>query len=177
VGANIGGYSLFTASYGAEVFAFEPSPSTFKLLERNISINPTLAPRIHTIQKVVSDSVSEVDFTTDLDTVNKIVTVETPRTKSTAVMKVPAVTLDSVLEKVNAMKIDVEGFERSVLRGAKRILSSNELKLIVLEEPDEEIISILSDYGFKQCRYDIKSGKITYVEGITNRPNGIFVRG
>lgn len=178
VGANIGGYSLFAASYGAEVYAFEPAPSTFKLLERNVSINPKLAAKIHPVQKVVSDSKGEVDFLTDLDTVNRIVSEDDPQTRESAVMKVPSVTLDAFFNSINILKIDVEGFEKVVLGGAKTLLSKNDLKLIVLEDPDEDIVSFLSGYGFSQCRYDIEKRCVCFnekeVEDI--RPNGIFVR-
>ena len=40
VGANIGSYSILAGSCdGVNVLAFEPAPSTFSWLEKNISIN------------------------------------------------------------------------------------------------------------------------------------------
>lgn len=176
VGANIGSYSIFAASYGAEVYSFEPVPSTFELLERNIGLNPSIKERIHPVRKVISDKDGEVSFTTDNDTTNKIVTNSNSHTKSTGLARIPAVTLDSEVEKANFIKIDVEGFEKSVLGGAKRLLSSKELKLIVLEEPDDEIISILNYYDFSQCRYDCKTRQIRIVKGRQLKQNGIFVR-
>lgn len=176
VGANIGGYSVFCASYGAEVYAFEPVPSTFDLLERNISINVGFSNLIHPIRKVVSDSEGEVNFTIDNDTVNKIVSDDHLKENTSNVVKIPAVTLDSVIDKVNILKIDVEGFEKAVLGGAKRLLASPDLRLVVLEDPDEEIISLLDGYGFSQCRYDLGNKKVTVVAGDQNKPNGIFMR-
>lgn len=179
IGANIGGYSLFAASYGAVVYAFEPAPSTFQLLERNISINPSLSDHIHPLQKVVSESEGEADFTTDLDTVNSMVTREDSKARMSNVIKIPSVTLDGTLDKVNIMKIDVEGFEKSVLGGAKSLLANKDLEIIVLEDPDDEIVAMLSSYGFLPCRYDMKNHKVILLDNIDmkeKRPNGIFIR-
>ena len=39
IGANVGVYSLYAALRGLSVLAFEPSPSNYYLLSRNIEIN------------------------------------------------------------------------------------------------------------------------------------------
>lgn len=176
VGANIGGYSIFAASYGADVYAFEPVPSTFELLKRNIEANPGFAEKIHPIMKVISDSVGMVTFTIDSDTTNKVVSEDNIVINGSNVEKIPSVTLDSIMEKVNILKIDVEGHEKSVLKGAERILSSKDLRLIILEDPDEEIKTLLMSYGFTQCNYDIKNKKIIPANNGRKSLNGIFVR-
>jgi len=176
VGANIGGYSIFAASYGAEVYAFEPVPSTFELLKRNIKANPGFAEKIHPIMKVISDSVGMVTFTTDSDTTNKVVSEGSITIKDSKVEKIPSVTLDDIVNKVNILKIDVEGHEKSVLKGAERILSSKDLRLIILEDPDDEIKSLLMAYGFTQCNYDIRNKRIIPVNNGRKKLNGIFIR-
>lgn len=176
VGANIGGYSIFAASYGAEVYAFEPVPSTFKLLKRNIKVNPGFEDKIHPVMKVISDSEGMVTFTIDSDTTNKVVTDDSAAIKGSIVEKIPSVTLDDIVDKVNMLKIDVEGHEKSVLKGAERILSSEDLRLIILEDPDDEIKSLLMSYGFTQCNYDIRNKRIIPVKNGRKALNGIFVR-
>ena len=39
VGANIGAFTLFAAQHGARVYAYEPIPATFELLQRNILLH------------------------------------------------------------------------------------------------------------------------------------------
>lgn len=45
-GAHVGFTSLYAATFGTEVFCFEPDPENFALLEANLSANPDLARRI-----------------------------------------------------------------------------------------------------------------------------------
>ena len=176
VGANIGGYSIFAASYGAEVYAFEPVPSTFELLKRNIKVNPGFEDKIHPVMKVISDSEGMVTFTIDSDTTNKVISDDSIVINGSKVEKIPSVTLDEIVDKVNVLKIDTEGHEKSVLKGAGRILSSNDLRLIILEDPDDEIKSLLMSYGFTQCNYDIRNKKTIPVKNVRKTLNGIFIR-
>ncbi len=54
-GAYIGFTALYAASWGAEVFAFEPSPTNHELLARNVAENPDLATRIRLFRHGVGD--------------------------------------------------------------------------------------------------------------------------
>ena len=124
VGANIGAYSIFAASYGAETYSFEPVESTFRMLERNITQNPKISYRIHPVMKVISDKEGEVAFTTNCDTSNKIVEDDNKNIVGKEIKLIPTITLDSAVSKANILKIDVEGFEKSVLGGgAKNFLN------------------------------------------------------
>jgi len=53
VGANIGDTALYYANKGARVLAFEPDPSNFAALTRNIALNPSLASRIRIFREAV----------------------------------------------------------------------------------------------------------------------------
>ena len=59
---------------------------------------------------------------------------------------------DVVQESVSVMKLDVEGSEASVLRGAARLLSRRALRHIIFEEHDvekSETVAILRDAGYQ----------------------------
>ena len=54
-GAHFGFTALYAATWGTDVFAFEPSPTNHELLSRNIAENPELAPRIRLYRHGVGD--------------------------------------------------------------------------------------------------------------------------
>jgi FkbM family methyltransferase len=124
VGANIGCTALALSSMCDAVHAFEPVPSTFDLLRRNV--DGSLNIQAHNIGLGASNKKSEVTFATN----NRSGGFVSDQTKASAGHTVEPVTirkLDSIrrrigLASVDFVKIDVEGFEASVLMGAKRTL-------------------------------------------------------
>lgn len=61
IGANHGAFSLDCAKKGCDVYAFEPSPVNFDLLEKNVMANH-LSGKINYYQKAVNDTTEECDF-------------------------------------------------------------------------------------------------------------------
>jgi FkbM family methyltransferase len=125
VGANIGIHARFfsqlTGSNG-RVHAFEPSPTNFLRLEDNIAGRPNVTAvraavgeKSGTVGLFLSDTLN-VDHRT-YDDGNDRERVE-----------VPLVSLDEYFRPgtvIDFLKIDVQGYEDSVLRGAARILREN----------------------------------------------------
>jgi hypothetical protein len=65
--------------------------------------------------------------------------------------------LDEILQpfgNVTLWKIDVEGFELDVLRGAEHSLSNQSLKAVLLEGDSKEIEEIMLRHGFSRAIYD-----------------------
>lgn len=54
-GAYVGFTALYAATWDADVFAFEPSPTNHELLACNVAENPELAPRIRLFRHGVAD--------------------------------------------------------------------------------------------------------------------------
>ena len=122
IGANVGAYSLFVAMQGhpgTTVIAVEPQPVVFERLCENIRQNP--GSRVKAIACAVADRDGEV--TLFLDRVNRGETGlrHVPLgQRGEGAVTVPARTLltlvrDEGLERVDAIKIDVEGAEDLVL--------------------------------------------------------------
>lgn len=96
-------------------------------------------------------------------------------------------TLDTIFNEVPFLiKIDVEGYELPVLRGATRILESPELCAVIMELngsgnaygfDESEILHLMFGYGFHPYSYDPLTRKLTRLEG-KNASNGntLFIR-
>ena len=151
VGANAGVYALWAADLGAEVVAVEPSQRASQWLRRNIELNGL---PISVLQAALTDFEGTVAFDSSGDAIGHIGGPET----------VVATTLDAVLglRRAAGVKIDVEGFERLVLQGAKVALADHRIDCIQLEwnhcsqmalgEERLPTASLLAEFGYRLYR-------------------------
>lgn len=154
VGANIGNITLTSAALvgnSGKIFSIEPHPVIFKYLCRNIRLNNLT--NIDVINSAVSDFNGVICFSNKaLDDLNEVVK------KSN--LRVNTRTLDKILSKkvsyIDLLKIDVEGFEINVLRGASNILGITKCVYYESEEKHckkygyttANLIDILQSAGF-----------------------------
>ncbi len=124
IGANAGWYALLAAHKGAKVHAFEPFPSTFKLLRKNCD-----GKNILTWNVAVSDS-NETRYMKHDDRYANFSGWNTISPHGT--VRVAATSLDQFAVIPTVIKIDVEGHEKEVLRGAQEMLKKH--KPIVITE-------------------------------------------
>jgi FkbM family methyltransferase len=181
IGANVGAYSILASQhFDIAVHAFEPHPLTFKHLTRNINIQDKINnSKLYNI--ALGDSEGSVLFTSQLDTVNHIVT----ENKNDAI-EVKIQKLDSMnLPPPILVKIDVEGYEWNVLNGATQILCNTELKAIIIELNgsgtryginDDQIDSLLRSHSFIPYTYDPFQRCLIKLDKWTNH-NTIYIRG
>ena len=148
VGANHGMFSLEAAHLiGRDglVHAFEPTPRTRELLLSNLAAND-----LSTV-KVFSSALGEASGTARLRVHNELsglntlaaldVTWNQQKLAADEIIEVPVTTLSAHAETerlghIDFLKIDVEGFELSVIRGARELLSEKRIDLILLEIGD-----------------------------------------
>ena len=133
VGANVGSYTILAAgAAGARAIAFEPIPSTYAHLRRNIALNG-LEDRVEARCAGVGARAETLTFTSDRDTTNQVVRDGDGGHGPT--LEVPVVRLDDALAGAvpAVVKIDVEGFEGEVLDGAAATLSDPGLIGLVIE--------------------------------------------
>jgi FkbM family methyltransferase len=136
VGANFGYHALLGAScVGAagHVYAFEPVPSNCRLLMRHIGLN-NFRDRVTVIPKAASDSEGNIELHGIVDGVSVAAGMHKNTSLGTTI-KVSATTLDKSLahrpKPIRLIKIDVEGAEQLVLRGATTILATDRPLLVV----------------------------------------------
>ena len=118
VGANIGEVSIvFSQRVGeaGRVFAFEPHPRIYQYLRGNLALNNCVNVTARNI--ALGDVPGNARMSDDKrDDMNRIVT--------SGAIEVACSTLDAELppQPIAFMKIDVEGHELSVLKGAREVL-------------------------------------------------------
>ena len=132
VGAYTGIYSINAAVSFNNIIALEPNPHTADILRKNIQMNKT--SNVEVVQKAASDKTGPITlyegiFSSTYTTAENFVLAKPGGTK----MEISGITLDSLLspyDRIDLVKIDVEGSELSVLEGAKETLPRIQ-KLIV----------------------------------------------
>ncbi len=135
IGANVGSYTILASGHcKAKTFCFEPIPTTFEALRKNIVSNG-----IENLVKAKNIGLGEKEstlvFTKKMDTVNHVMFNYDYTAKEDSI-EVKVHTADSILTETDCpslIKIDVEGFETSVLNGMSSILGNEKLKGIIIE--------------------------------------------
>lgn len=164
IGANVGAYSLLAAGgCKSQTLAIEPIPTTFNKLVANVKLN-NLSNLVECLNIGVGAMEGVLTF------------VETPHSELNHVassnenptdpqIAISVLTLDSLVPtiKPSLIKIDVEGFELEVLKGATNCLTDKTCQAILIElngsgekygVKDAQTYSTLLKYGFKPYRYE-----------------------
>jgi FkbM family methyltransferase len=164
VGANQGIYTLFLARLASRghVYAFEPDPTLFSSLQANVRRN-----HVENVTLFNAAAASEPNRLTlqpgrlnrgD----NRIIS---DVSAGAGTIEVEAIALDQVIPSsgLDLLKIDVQGFELNVLRGATQLLQQNYALVILLEfwpyglrtagSAPEELLDFLHKAGFSIFRY------------------------
>jgi FkbM family methyltransferase len=173
VGANIGSYSILAGScQGVNVLAFEPIPSTFYWLQKNIKIN-ALDNQVSAINIGLAEQKDTINFSLNLDILNHILL---KNEKNFPSIEIDVQTLDNVLKEKNptVIKIDVEGYESQVLAGAQNIINNPSLIAVIVElngsgkrygKDDNDIHKLLIRKGFDSYQYDPTSHQLKSLQG------------
>jgi FkbM family methyltransferase len=185
VGANLGSYTVLACGVkGSRGVCFEPVPSTYARLRDNLNLN-NLQSRVTAYNLGLSDRDGELLFTDGESSTNHVVA-RSERSEKT--ISVPMRTLDSMLQRESPtmLKIDVEGFETPVLKGAGGVLGNPSLHTVLMELnglgsrygfEEDWIVNHMHEYGFSAFEYDPFARKLAVVAGKKSASsNTIFVR-
>lgn len=169
LGANAGVWTVLAgAGIGARCIAVEPIPETFRKLEQQIALNG-MGDRVQAVQAGVGAEDGALRFTSGLDAANKVIVAGDPASRDSILVEVT--TLDRLCEASTPrlVKIDVEGWELEVIRGAARTLDNPQLIALVIEtfrphnykmEKLRTLESILASAGFTPFRYEPRARRL-----------------
>ncbi len=177
IGANIGLFSLYAANIVGDegkVHGFEPTPTTFSRLKENVDLNSYtnvisknigLSNLNQTLQFHISTN--GYDAWNSFANLNELVNSET--------IQIPTITLDQYIvdnqiKHIDLMKIDVEGWELNVLKGATKLLTSSDAPTLLVEFTETnafaagyycgELFDYVQSFGYKWYSYDVKTNSL-----------------
>jgi FkbM family methyltransferase len=149
-GAHIGKYTIYASKLvgsRGKVLAIEPEPRNFEILNKNCQINH--CKNVILLKNAVWDSDKELKLF-----ITNAVTEHSLKRVTQNFIKVRALKLDTLLgklklEKVDWLKIDAEGAEIEVLKGAKKYLTKGKIKNIIIEsEKPKELLPTIKKLGY-----------------------------
>ena len=171
IGANIGAWSLLLSQQVGVcgcVVACEPSQHNYNALVKNIDVNHL--GNVKTLDVALSDASGTVRLYHDIDATRN--SLGQTRNEAGEFETVRSITLDAVvrdlqISHVDFLKIDVEGAEPLVLRGAKQTIEKfrpsilfeiNAPAMKALGFPHDTSWTILTEYGY--AFYSLESGHL-----------------
>lgn len=168
-GANIGNHSLYFSRYFKHVLAFEPNPSTYRLL----AFNTELVENIGIVNQGLGDEPGTLMLVEDSMNMGASSIVRKAGAEDRQI-PVQIETLDKATADIDAIemiKIDVEGFEINVLRGAGELIARHQ-PIIVFEQHAKEFhdgttesLSFLRELGYRFCWH--QKGSATGVRALS----------
>jgi FkbM family methyltransferase len=171
VGANVGDWSLrvFSSAPEAFIYAFEPIPQAYSVLEKNLKIHPA-----RVFNKAISNKKGEKAIAyynrsqqwAELSSFYRRQEVEKQCDLIPVLLTVPTSDLDSFcmeknIDAIDFLKIDTEGSELDILKGAQRLLSNKRVAYVQFEYGGtyidaqttlKEAFDILTGHGYTVYR-------------------------
>ena len=128
VGANIGVTAAMAAQHASRVYCFEPSPRTFQALKQTIQ-NNNLQDRIEIANLALGDREGTLPFFDDPSSGSASHMITDATLGRVSTVQVRVTTLDNFviersIDRLDLIKIDIEGFEIDALRGALETIRS-----------------------------------------------------
>lgn len=147
VGSYGGLFGIAAALMKNQVIAIEPNPIMVKRTKANQALNGV---SYEVIQAGASDKVGKamLGFNPNV----RLTSGASLERKGPAMMEVQTLKLDGIISKhrIGAIKIDVEGHEAAVIRGAQELIKENKPVLLIetMDDPKrkQEIMALLPDY-------------------------------
>jgi FkbM family methyltransferase len=170
LGALLGYFTLIPAAArpSMQVHAFEMNPDSFAAMQRNLVLNPELAPSIHLANTAISSSTAlgrNIWFR-DMDL--KMQATDGYRQATLDVVSLDYLYTDKGLVP-ELMKIDVEGYEAPIISGGGRLLREKMPTLIYELHDDarlaphgasrKSVTRSLMDFGYQIFALNARRGK------------------
>jgi FkbM family methyltransferase len=177
VGANLGSFSLYVCSCGIRcrsVVAFEPVLDTFKKLQANVGRHgfPVRTERLALgaaeSDRVIMDVYADSPATAAVSRVSATPGVTRVTTTMTTLDRFVE---DQDISSIDLAKLDVEGSELEVIRGAEGTIREGRLKAVCLEVcpsnlvrfgcSSKQLYQALHDLGYWIFQFDERQGRLS----------------
>lgn len=141
IGAFLGVYAVFAAQWvgpSGRVISFEPTVANHHIIEAHLRFNK-VNERVRLINAAVGEQSGTAEFLQYPESyMNKIASPEDDPASAAALTQVPVVTVDEICGELNLIpdwiRMDVQGLEFEVLKGAREVIKSGRGRLRIIAE-------------------------------------------
>ena len=163
IGANVGHHAIFMSNYGKKVFAFEPYDNVRNKLEQKIQqnkiVNIEVIPYGLGVENCESDFYAPKEGNTGTGSFIKSHAIDNNKLyKKLKIINGDSYFNENRISKLDLIKIDVEGYEKFVLKGLQKTICSFR-PIILMEFSETTMHSFESLDELRQClpiNYEIK---------------------
>jgi FkbM family methyltransferase len=159
---------------GGQVHTFEPSLGNRQLLTRNLELNPDLAARIRVWDDPLAPRAGETVWLPDIIGAGATMQTGAPREAAGALLELRTQSVDALVEagaveRVDFLKVDVEGADRGVLEGAAESIARFRPRIAIAcyHKPDDlvQIPDLLDSLGVSY-RWYLQCSTMTDVDTV-----------
>ena len=154
VGAYKGVYTYFISKYSKNVYAFEPNPKSYKILKKTVNKNVKVLPYALS-DKSSSDFLKipkgKKGYSNQGGSIRDV-----KLDKNFGKLKIETKKIDDLkLKNIGFIKIDAEGVEIKVLKGAKKLIKKYKPTLLIeieeryISEPIEKTLNKILNLGYR----------------------------
>lgn len=197
VGANVGMFArdLKNSGYTGRLISFEPLSKAYAALERKAKADSnwqTINMALGSEDCEQTINISDTDTSSSLLEATSLAMAAHPQTRKVSTELIQVRKLDSIFDSLNAkgsniwLKVDTQGYEMEVLRGAERSLESVsllQLEMAFLPLYDgqtlfSELYEWVQDHGFRLGSFESMSwhpqtGDLLWLDGIFHRSQSV----
>lgn len=154
IGANVGNHTVFFSKFCEfdEVWAFEPSQNSFQVLEHNILENDCANVRYDNKAVGSVNGYANMSYNEDNPSWNKITEYGSPHEIKVYQTKSIQISTITTKKQVSLMKIDVEGFELEVIKGAYKVIEREKPELFIEGHDGHEPLLKALPKGYRYVR-------------------------
>ncbi|HWN10313.1 MAG TPA: FkbM family methyltransferase [Pyrinomonadaceae bacterium] len=145
VGANVGDYSLLVKRFmpSAQVHAFEPANATYQQLVAHLKGSQGIKPynigfsdsekTVELFSYEIQGQQASLLASIDQRLPTQVVQVSRSASEQITVKTIDAFCKENAIDRIDFLKLDVEGHELAVLRGARNMLEEGSIAIIQFE--------------------------------------------
>jgi FkbM family methyltransferase len=154
VGANSGVYTVQQARRGARVYAFEPNPDCYRRLQKSVRAN-NVESRVMTVNRALGATAGSAELLVPegITIMGSLRPEWNPRGAGKGV-RVEVDTVDQAvrtlgIDRIDLLKVDVEGLELDVLQGAQETLTFVDRLVLEYHSLDlgRRVVELLAEHG------------------------------
>jgi FkbM family methyltransferase len=167
IGANIGFTTLLMGEKASEVYAFEPEKSNFQLLKSNVEANIDKLGKISLFNFAVGNENKKVDLY--LCDFNRGMHRTYPSKWCKDKVQVQMIRLDDLIDnKIDFIKMDIEGAEFPALKGMIQILETSHPTLMIEFHPPSIAESGINPEKIHRFLTHVGYNKFSMVDDLAN---------